>query len=99
MSARYESFVSNEPLEIIRINECDARPDLATSRFRRLWNEIVDLREAAQTCSCGHSFDAHSGHTHPANSVEPSHCSQGCGCQRFVPVAYARARLAVEGGR
>lgn len=35
---------STEPLEIIRVNECDAEPGLATARFQALWNEIERLR-------------------------------------------------------
>jgi hypothetical protein len=42
---RYTDFVSDEPLEIIRANECESQVgSLSTKRFRRLWNEIVDLR-------------------------------------------------------
>ena len=36
---------STEPLEIIRVNECEADPDLATKRFQALWNEIERLRQ------------------------------------------------------
>jgi hypothetical protein len=36
---------STEPLEIIRVNECDADVGLATSRFQALWNEIESLHE------------------------------------------------------
>jgi hypothetical protein len=36
---------SIEPLEIIRINECDAETGLATSRFQALWNEIESLQD------------------------------------------------------
>lgn len=39
----YET-ASTEPLDIIRANECEARPGLATSRFQALWNEIERLR-------------------------------------------------------
>lgn len=45
----YTFGVSDEPLESIRLNECEASEGLATSRFRRLWNEIESLRaERAQ---------------------------------------------------
>jgi len=40
---RYDT-ASKEPLEVIRLNECEASPSLATSRFQALWNEIVRLR-------------------------------------------------------
>jgi len=39
---------STEPLEIIRINECEAAPNLATKRFQALWNEIERLRSLLQ---------------------------------------------------
>lgn len=34
---------STEPLEIIRVNECEADVGLATTRFQALWNEIDRL--------------------------------------------------------
>lgn len=37
---------STEPLEIIRLNECEADPGLATQRFQACFNEIERLREA-----------------------------------------------------
>ena len=37
---------SDEPLDVIRVNECEAFPDLATRRSQRLWNEIERLRVA-----------------------------------------------------
>lgn len=40
----YRDHVSDESLDIIRANECDAPINLATKRFRRLWNEIESLR-------------------------------------------------------
>ena len=44
-NTRYETFVSDEPLSIIRANECETDlTSLCTMRYRRLWNEIVDLR-------------------------------------------------------
>jgi hypothetical protein len=42
--SRYPN-ASTEPLEIIRVNECDADYNLATKRFQALWNEIECLRE------------------------------------------------------
>lgn len=43
---RYTQGVSEEPLEIIRVNECeDGRVTLTRSRVRRLWNEIEFLRD------------------------------------------------------
>jgi len=50
---KYDSFgVSDEPLEIIRANECEYDPgSLSTRRFRRLWNEIVDLRAELKTAN------------------------------------------------
>ena len=47
MTERYTESVSNEPLEIIQVNECNYHlgTSLCTQRFRRLFNEIVDLRE------------------------------------------------------
>jgi hypothetical protein len=43
---KYTEFVSEEALEIIRNNECEAQiGSLATARFRRLWNAIENLRE------------------------------------------------------
>lgn len=44
----YTHGVSDEPLEIIRANECDAQENLATSRFRALWNEIERLKKDAE---------------------------------------------------
>lgn len=35
---------STEPLEVIRVNECDASQGLATARFQALWNEIERLQ-------------------------------------------------------
>lgn len=44
-SITYTDFVSDEPLEIIRANECEYDPTtLSTKRFRALWNEIERLR-------------------------------------------------------
>lgn len=44
---KYQSFVSDQPLDVIRANECESElSSLSTSRFRRLWNEIEDLRES-----------------------------------------------------
>ena len=37
---RYTACVSDEPLENIRRNEAEADFNLATSRFRRLFNEL-----------------------------------------------------------
>lgn len=42
---KYETNVSDERLDIILSNECGAPPGLATSRFRRLANEIADRDE------------------------------------------------------
>lgn len=39
---------STESLDIIRSNECEARPGLATSRFQALWNEIERLRALSE---------------------------------------------------
>lgn len=41
----YTDFVSTEPLDIIRCNECEYRTEtLVTKRFRAFWNEIERLR-------------------------------------------------------
>lgn len=46
MDERYTEHVSTESPELIRANECEYNiGTLVTYRFRRLWNEIVDLRE------------------------------------------------------
>lgn len=46
MDERYIEHVSTESPELIRENECEYNiGTLVTYRFRRLWNEIVDLRE------------------------------------------------------
>lgn len=46
----YDDFVSDEPLDIIRANECESDlPSLCTKRFRRLWNEILTLRAQLDT--------------------------------------------------
>lgn len=46
MDERYTEHVSTESPELIRENECEYNVGtLVTYRFRRLWNEIVDLRE------------------------------------------------------
>jgi len=44
---KYTHHVSDEPLDNIRYNECDNPHtlNLAAQRFRRLWNEIEELRE------------------------------------------------------
>lgn len=40
---------STEPLEIIRVNECETDVgSLATNRFRALWNEIERLRSGVE---------------------------------------------------
>ena len=46
MSDPYTYDVSSEHLDAIRYNECEARPGLTTSRFRRLWNELAAANEA-----------------------------------------------------
>lgn len=47
---QYDTFVSDEPLEIIRYNECeDGEMGLRLKRFRRFWNEIVRLNAALQS--------------------------------------------------
>jgi hypothetical protein len=42
----HTTLISNEPLEVIFANECGENNDLATTRFRRLQNEI-ELRDKA----------------------------------------------------
>ena len=44
---------STEPLDIIRVNECDANVGLATARFQALWNEIERLRAILRSCVHG----------------------------------------------
>jgi hypothetical protein len=44
-------------------------------------------------CVCGHARQAHTGHTHPPGTPESTHCSQGCGCQAFVPLKIEGRRL------
>ncbi len=34
-------------------------------------------------CVCGHSYEAHTGHTTMLGQKESTHCSQGCGCLKF----------------
>lgn len=42
MSIVYKYLVSDEPLDIIRVNECNADLYLLTTqRFRRMWNEYA----------------------------------------------------------
>lgn len=42
----YKDFISDEPLDIIRSNECDSQVgSLATARFRRLWNELEQAQQ------------------------------------------------------
>lgn len=41
-------------------------------------------QRALGLCRCGHSREAHSGHTVAAGQLEPTHCSQGCGCRAFA---------------
>jgi hypothetical protein len=49
LSMRYPN-ASTEPLEIIRVNECESDPgSLATKRFQALWNEIERLRAELQS--------------------------------------------------
>lgn len=49
MSKRYTDHVSDEPLDIIRANECESQLEsICTNRFRRLWNEIVGLQAALE---------------------------------------------------
>lgn len=60
MGDRYESDVSSEPLGIIRANECESNiGSLCTMRFRRLWNEIVDLREQLAAKQSDHGIPIH----------------------------------------
>lgn len=40
----YYATASREPLEVIRVNECEAASGLAASRSQALWNEIERLR-------------------------------------------------------
>lgn len=41
----YKDFVSTEPLDVIRANECENQlGSLCTARYRALWNEIERLR-------------------------------------------------------
>lgn len=55
---------------------------------------LVDSRPAAllcetgavtEPCLCGHSRQAHDGHTSTTEQAPPTHCSQGDGCRRFNP--------------
>jgi hypothetical protein len=49
LDAVYVENVSKEALEFIRENECEGycrSGDMARSRFRRFWNEILSLRAA-----------------------------------------------------
>lgn len=41
---------AEESLDIIRINECEARPSLTTSRFKRVFQEIDSLRTQLEAC-------------------------------------------------
>ena len=41
--------------------------------------------ECCAQLGCGHSRDAHGGHTHRVGTPAPTHCSQGCGCRAFLP--------------
>jgi hypothetical protein len=53
MNDRYNEHVSSETPELIRANECEWNiGTLVTYRFRRLWNEIVDLREKLESARC-----------------------------------------------
>lgn len=45
-SVEYRSNVSTEPLADIEAQVCNAGDSLAASRFRRLFNEIMQLRSA-----------------------------------------------------
>ena len=45
LDQQFADFVSTEPLEVIKDTECDPG-DLAGSRFRRVFNEIAQLRQA-----------------------------------------------------
>src|SRR3972149_2234923 len=75
----YTDFVSDEPLDIIQANECEAQPGLATNRFRRLWNEIERLRDelAAKEIELNYAAEAvlywrnkvQSSDTPPTNKV------------------------------
>lgn len=49
----YKDFVSDEPLDVIRANECQhPRVDsVATTRFRRLFNEIEKLQAEVERLS------------------------------------------------
>ena len=44
-------LASEEPLDIIRRNECEAPMSLVTSRFQALWNEIERLRAESARAS------------------------------------------------
>lgn len=46
---KYEDFVSDEPLEIIEGNECSYhKQELATQRFRRVFNEYHAAKANAE---------------------------------------------------
>lgn len=50
----YKDDVSDEPLEIIRINECEyGHLSVHLTRFRRLWNEIEKGRQLARMVANG----------------------------------------------
>lgn len=81
----YTYGVSDEPLEVIRRNECDADENLSTSRFRRLWNElerqhaiIASANRLLTDCEPCHEEDCEH-----FDSSDPQPCSCGVG-QWFI---------------
>jgi hypothetical protein len=49
----FYSTISNEPLNVIEANECDAYPDIATKRFRRLFNELRNAQQSVRRIAFG----------------------------------------------
>lgn len=67
------------------------------ARVDRRTGQPISLSESdgLPTCVCGHCFTAHTGHAWTGNGVEPTHCSQLCGCKRYVSSIEAGLRAQV----
>jgi hypothetical protein len=86
MTPKYETNVSDERLDIILSNECGAPPGLATSRFRRLANEIADrderpLHMESISQPSGWAALSPAGTVTPPNTDDPDNSRSGTGAR------------------
>jgi hypothetical protein len=50
---------------------------------KQISDRAVPIISESPFCVCGHSLEAHEGHTFQSGSEPPTHCSQGCECKRY----------------